>query len=197
VNVGNLVGQGGSSDLVDVSSIDPMYATLSVSEAEYLRSQKAQEEGATQQVEILLADDSTYPYEGEIVTADRAVSLATGTLQVVVSFPNPDGELRPGQFGRVRAVVGLLEDAVLVPQRAIMEQQGSKVVLVVGDDNKVALRTVYVSERHEGNFVVTDGLELGERVIIEGQLKARPGMTVDPKDEPASEEPDADATEGD
>ena len=198
VNIGNLVGRGGTSELVEVSSIDPIYATLSVSEAEYLRSQKAQEEGAVQSVQIILADDSIYPHEGEIMTADRAVALETGTLQVVVSFPNPDGELRPGQFGRVRAVVGLLEDAVLVPQRSIMEQQGAKIVLVVGDGDKVALRTVHVSERFEDSFVVTDGLEVGDRVVLEGQLKVRPGMTVDPKDKPISEEPgEADDETGD
>ena len=120
-----------------------------------------------------------------VLGVERAVALETGTLQVVTRFPNPDGLLRPGQFGRVRAVVADLEDAVLVPQRAVMEQQGTKIVYVVGDDGVVALRSLQVGPRHEGAFVVLDGLEGGERVIVEGQLKARPGAKVTVTDAPA------------
>ncbi len=196
INPGNLVGRGGNSDLVTVSSIDPMLATLSISEAEFLAFQKkATEEDEDRPVELVLADDSIYEHQGRIVTAERAVSLETGTLQLVAEFPNPatdkkhSGSLRAGQFGRVRATIGVLRQAVLVPQRAVMEQQGSQIVFVVGDDGKVALKTVQLSERFDGKFVVLSGLEGGERVIVEGQLKARPGMTVKPMDQPASSEP--------
>ena len=211
VDVGNLVGRGGSSELVTVSSIDPMRVTMAISEAEFLNFQRqdrdrrdernGDEEGTP--VTLLQADDSEYEYEGHIVTAERAVAVETGTLQLVAEFPNPEGILRPGQFGRIRASVGLLEDAVLVPQRAVMEQQSAKVVYVVDDADKVSLRTVTVSERFGDKFVVLDGLDGGERVVIEGQLKARPGMTVQVGDA-VSAEPDAgggaagdDATDGD
>ncbi len=196
VDVGNLVGVLGSSELVEVSSTDPMRATFSVSEAEYLAFRRLDKDGEKNRtVQLVLADDTIYAHEGEVVTAERAVSLETGTLQVVAEFPNPpygaftEGLLRDGQFGRIRAVTQTLPDAVLVPQRAVMEQQGTKIVLVVGDDDVVALRTVQVSERHEDAFVVIDGLDGGERVIVEGQLKARPGMKVQPTDQAASAEP--------
>ena len=117
-----------------------------------------------------------YDQPGRFNFADRQVDPTTGTIRFQASFPNPDGFLRPGQFGRVRIAVATIENAVLVPQRAIMEQQGAKIALVVGADNKVALRSVQVSVRYKKDFVVTDGLEAGDRVIVEGQMKARPGQ---------------------
>jgi membrane fusion protein (multidrug efflux system) len=198
VDVGNLVGRDGSSELVTVSSIDPMRATLSISEEEFLKFQeqdrKKKEEGRP--VQLLLADNTVYEHEGRIITAERAVSIETGTLQLVAEFPNPGspetpgGNLRAGQFGRIRAIVGILKDAVLVPQRAVMEQQSAKIVYVVEDDGKVALRSVQLGERHKDSFVVLDGLEGGEKVIIEGQIKVRPGMTAEPTDKAASSEPE-------
>lgn len=186
VDVGNLVGSGGDSELVTVSSIDPIDVTLAISEAEFLRAERElRDPDKREALTLILADDSVYPHPGELVTADRAVSLETGTLQIVTRFPNPDGLLRPGQFGRVRAVVDNLEDAVLVPQRSVMEQQGTKVVFVVDGSGTVALRSIQVGERYEGRFIVLDGLEGGEQVIIEGQLKARPGSKVTVSDAPA------------
>jgi membrane fusion protein (multidrug efflux system) len=192
VSVGNLVGRGDATQLAVVSSIDPMYVTFSISEEEYLkltRIPEDQESVPDPTYRIVLADDSVYPHEGKTVTAGREVARETGTLQVVTSFPNPDGKLRPGQFGRIRVAVATLDDAVLVPQRAVAEQQSAKVVLVVGPDDKVSMRTVEIGIRHEKWFVVRKGLKPGERVIVEGQLKARPGMTVKPVDRPVSEEP--------
>jgi membrane fusion protein (multidrug efflux system) len=205
VDVGNLVGRSGNTNLVTVSSVDPMRATLSISEAEFLHFQeedrKRQNEsggerergGAT--VELLLADDSVYAHKGEVIMAERAVAIETGTLQLVAEFPNPDGLLRPGQFGRVRATVGERKGAILVPQRAIMEQQSAKIVYIVLDDNTVALRSVQVGERYKGNFVVLNGLQENARVIVEGQIKVRPGMTVTTTDKPALSNPDT-APEG-
>jgi len=201
VSVGNLVGRGEATQLATVSLIDPMWCTFSISEVEYLHlSQLAEErretggEKAKLGISLILADDSVYEHGGEIVTAERAVNVETGTLQLVCQFPNPDsarrpgGALRPGQFGRARLTVGVLEDAVLVPQKAITERQGVKSVLVVGEGNKVALKTVQVSERHQGFFVVTEGLDGGETVIVEGLQKARPGSIVEPVDAAASAE---------
>lgn len=190
VDVGNLVGKLGDTDLVTVSSVDPMRATLSISEEEFLKfQQKGKREDGGLPVQLLLADDSVYEHVGKVITAERAVAVETGTLQLVTEFPNPDGFLRPGQFGRVRATVNELKGAVLVPQRAVMEQQSAKIVYVVDADNKVALKTVQLTERYEGNFVVVDGLEGGEKAIVEGQVKVRPGMSVVPSARAASSEP--------
>ena len=193
INVGNLVGRASSSLLATVSSVDPIYATFSISEAEYLRfvrenpGEKAEEN--SEGLELVLADDSVFPHNGRVITTERAVDQETGTLQVVAKFPNPDRALRPGQFGRIRATVAKVEGALLIPQRAVMEQQSTKVVFVVGDDNKVAVRTIQITERYDGKFLVTDGLSEGDRVIVEGQLKARPGSTVKPTTAPVSSEP--------
>jgi membrane fusion protein (multidrug efflux system) len=192
VSIGNLVGRGEATQLAVVSSIDPIYVTFSISEEEYLRvtsTRQKEMSGEETSFRIILADDSVYPHEGRIHTADREVARETGTLQIVTRFPNPDGQLRPGQFGRIQVSVTTLSDAVLVPQRAVAEQQSAKVVLVVGPDNKVSMRTIEVGIRHESDFVVTKGLKAGDRVIVEGQLKARPGMVVVPTDRPVSREP--------
>jgi membrane fusion protein, multidrug efflux system len=194
VSVGNLVGRGEATELATVSSIDPMYVTFAVSEAEYLgfvgmRKDKGEEKKDAGPISLILADDSIYAHQGKTVTVERVVSQETGTLTLVAEFPNPEGLLRDGQFGRVRAVVATLKDAVTVPQRSVMDQQGAKVVLIVGADNVVALKTVHTSVRHGDRFVIVDGLEGGEKVIVEGQMKARPGSPVKPTDKPISKEP--------
>jgi len=170
-----------------------MYVTFAISEGEFLRLEprtpEEEQEKKRMPVHLILADDSTYPLTGNIVTAGRALAEETGTLQIVTSFPNPDSRLRPGQFGRVRIQVAEYEDAVLCPQRAVMEQQGAKVVMVVEVGDVVAVRTVQVLERHGEDYVIGSGLEAGDRVIVEGQLKARPGMPVRPAEKPISSEP--------
>jgi membrane fusion protein (multidrug efflux system) len=193
VDVGNLVGRGEATALATVSSVDPMYVTFAISEAEYLRfADKARDrdkDNAGPPVDLILADDSTYEHVGRPVTVERAVAKETGTLQIVTSFPNPERKLRPGQFGRIRIQVDTHENAVLLPQRAVMEKQSAKVVFVVGENDVVALRTIQIAERYQDSFIVTDGLKAGERVIIEGQLKARPGSPVKAMDRPVSSEP--------
>lgn len=196
VNVGNLVGRGEATVLATVSSTDPIYVTFAVSEAEYLNFMaRRREQGVGDQepeptpIELLLADDTTYEFKGSIAFAERAVDISTGTLELVASFPNPTGLLRPGQFGRCRMQIELLKGAVLVPQRAIMEQQGAKFVFVVGDDSLVSLRGIEVVERSGDKFVLSGGIEAGETVIVEGHLKARPGSPVKPMDNAVSAEP--------
>lgn len=137
---------------------------------------------------MVLADGSLFPHKGRFLMAERAVDLKTGTLSVVAEFPNPDNFLRPGLFCRVRVAIDRVENAVLVPQRAVFEQQSAKVVYVVGEENKVAFRTVVVGERHTDRYIVTEGLQPGEKVIVEGQLKVRPGAVVAPTDKPITQE---------
>ncbi len=195
VDVGNLVGRGDSTLLATVSSSDPIRVQFSVSETGYLKlAKRYMESGQPARrrdapAEMILADGSVYPHRGKLRSIERAVDLQTGTLPVELEFPNPQGLLRPGQFGRLHIVMEERENALLVPQTAIQEIQGTKAVLVVDSGNKVALRTVVAEERSGDFFVVSEGLQQGERVIVEGIQKARPGMTVAPTDRPISTEP--------
>lgn len=197
VDEGNLVGRGEATVLNTVSTIDPMYVTFAITEEEYLwtqalRSESGQSEeeyDQTNPIELILADNTVYSEKGVFLVAERAVAEQTGTLQLVATFANPDALLRPGQFGRCRLRVMEVEDAVLCPQRAVMEQQGSKTVQVVGEGDVVELRSVEILERHEDAYIISKGLEGGERVVLEGQLKARPGHKVIPTDQPVSSEP--------
>jgi membrane fusion protein (multidrug efflux system) len=180
---GNLVGKGEATLLDTVSSIDPIRVYLSLSEAEYLRLaalQKTARTAAGTSLELMLADGSLYPHKGRAVIADRALDTKTGTLSIVAEFPNPDGLIRPGQFGRVRAATEVVENAILVPLRAVQEIQGAKSVLVVGADNLVTLRTIRPGETVGNLLVVRDGVQPGERVIVDGIQKARPGSPVNP-----------------
>ena len=181
VSPGNLVGKGEATLLDTVSSIDPIRVSLSISEAEYLKfNQKKAGASGGPALELLLADGSVFPHKGRVVFADRAVDLKTGTLSIVAEFQNSDGLLRPGQFGRVRAAAETAENAILVPKRAVQETQGAKSVLVVGADNVVTLRTISPGETVGDLLIVRDGVKPGERVIVDGLQKARPGSPVNP-----------------
>jgi membrane fusion protein (multidrug efflux system) len=188
VDQGNLVGKNEPTLLATVSAIDPIYADFSLAEVDYLKlapriqldpSGRVQSAGPA--LSLILADGTTFPHKGRVVFVDRAVDVKTGTITVRAAFPNPEKVVRPGQFGRVRGVVEERPNAVLVPQRAVMDQQGSKVVLVVGADDKVVLKPVTLDERIDDASIVTKGLAAGERVIVEGMQKVRPGMQVKPE----------------
>lgn len=193
-DVGSLVGTTDNSLLATVSTVDPMRVSYSASEADYLMwmrrygATEAEREakGATLEFSLILGDGSTYPHKGRFDFAERALDPRTGTLKVRVLFPNPDGLLRPGQFGRVRMKADEMPDALLVPQRAVTEIQNIKSVLVVGEDNKVQQRSVQLGERFENDFLVLGGVKAGERVIVEGLQKALPGAAVTPMDQPAT-----------
>ncbi|MBK9383600.1 MAG: efflux RND transporter periplasmic adaptor subunit [Planctomycetes bacterium] len=181
VSVGNLVGRGETTLLATLDSVDPMLVLFAIGEAELLSLQARRTPGSERtelEMELSLADGSLHPQKGRFRTAERALGLETGTMQVIAEFPNPEGKLRPGQFGRVRTSTETKKGVLLVPQRAVIEQQGARAVLVVGADNKVVMRSIVTAERWNEFFVVTEGVAAGDRVVIEGQLKARPGMTV-------------------
>jgi len=182
VSPGNLVGKGEATLLDTVSSIDPIRVQATISEAEYLRfmGQRKAGKGGNAALELILADGSVFSHKGRVVIADRAVDVKTGTLSILAEFPNPDGLLRPGQFGRVRTAVEVVENATLVPKRAVQEIQGNKSVLVVGADNLVTLRTISPGESLGDLLIVRDGVKPGERVIVDGIQKARPGSPVKP-----------------
>jgi len=131
-------------------------------------------------LDLILSDGSTYPHKGQVIFTDRQVDPQTGTIRVVGAFPNPGNILRPGQFGRVRALVGLRRGAVLVPQRCVTELQGTYEVAVVAAQNSISIRKVKVGDRVGTLWVIDDGLAAGEEVVTEGTSKVREGMTVAP-----------------
>jgi RND family efflux transporter MFP subunit len=179
VQVGNLVSQS-SAAVTTVSTLDPVKAVFTVSEQEYLSLARADALHHLQ-LKLILADGSTHPHDGRFSFADRQVDPSTGAIQMTALFPNPGNILRPGQYAMVRAVAGEDKGALLVPQPAVSELQGGYEVVVVGGDNKVATRQVQVGERVETMWVITSGLKLGERVVVEGQQKLRSGTRVQPK----------------
>ena len=181
--VGNLVGP--QSLLTTVSQLDPIKAYFIVNEQQYLafiqRNPTATERVRTEQhleLELMLADGTTYPRKGRFFAVDRQVDIQTGAIRLAGVFPNPDNVLRPGQYGRVRFVSYVRPNALLVPQKAVTELQGLHQVAVVGEDNKVNVRTIDVGERVGPMWIVESGLKPGERVVVEGVQKVREGVSV-------------------
>ncbi len=134
------------------------------------------EEAKKLRIELILGDGSLYPQTGRLYAIDRQVDVRTGTLRVAALFPNPTNMLRPGQFVRVRVLIGTRQGALLIPQRAVMELQGSYQVAVVGHDNKVEMRPVKPGERVGALWVIDEGLKPGERVVAEGVQKVKQGI---------------------
>lgn len=183
--VGNLVGP--QIVLTTVSQVEPVKAYFTVSEQEYLAFVKrnptvASREARERQLELelILSDGSTYPRKGKFFAADRQVDIQTGSIRLAGLFSNPGNVLRPGQFGRVRFVSYIRPGALLVPQKAVVELQGSYQIAAVGNDNKVTLRTVKVGERTGAMWIIDEGLKPGERVVVEGVQKVRDSMLVHP-----------------
>lgn len=184
VDEGNLVGRNEATLLATVSASDPLLVNFSVSEIEYLKltdpATAGQRAGALR-FDLLLSDESIHPHQGTFRVLDRVVDPQTGTMKVEATFPNPGSYLRPGQFARVRVAIAEKENALLVPQRAVQELQGAKTVMVVDQENKVAVRTITLGDKVEKDVIVLDGLNSGERVIVEGMQKVRPGSQVNPQ----------------
>jgi membrane fusion protein (multidrug efflux system) len=189
VSVGNLVGHGQATVLSTISAINPIKVIFGIPESGFLFLKRKKGKDISTELLMILSDNTPYPEKGRAIFVDRAVDIKTGTLEVQGEFPNPDGLLRPNQFGRIRLAIATAENALLIPQKAVMEQQSTKVVFVVGDDGKVVQRTVSLGPTSESFFIVSEGLKAGERVIVEGQQKARPGMVVTPTEQPLTQEP--------
>lgn len=184
VDEGNLVGRTDATLLATVSLSNPLLVDFNISEVEFLKiTQDNRGNRDDLRFQLILSDDTTHPSPGIFKVVDRTVDPTTGTMKVEASFPNPGSYLRPGQFAKVRVPVSELENAVLVPQRAIQELQGAKTVLVVDAQNKVLVRTVKLGDKSDNYFVVLEGLKAGERVIVEGMQKAKPGSEVRPTSE--------------
>ncbi|HUA20822.1 MAG TPA: efflux RND transporter periplasmic adaptor subunit [Bryobacteraceae bacterium] len=179
VQVGNLVGPT-SNAVTTVSTLDPIRANFTVGEQEYLSLARADALHKLQ-LQVILADGSVHPHPGRFFYADRQVDQNTGAIQMTALFPNPGNLLRPGQYAKVRAVVGIDRGAMLVPQPAVTELQGGYEVTVVGPDNRVAIRQVKVGDRVGTLWVISEGLKPGERVVVEGQQDLHTGALVTPK----------------
>jgi RND family efflux transporter MFP subunit len=186
VQVGNLVGP--STVLTAVSQVSPIKVYFPISEQEYLRMADGGGPGSVDflthasriPLQLTLADGSAYPHPGRIIFADRQVNTQTGTIQIVGEFPNSRNLLRPGQYARIQTPTGNLTGALLVPQAAVNQQQGTYQVSVVGADNRAQLRTVEVGPRVGTLWVITTGLKPGERVVAVGADKAKEGELVNP-----------------
>jgi RND family efflux transporter MFP subunit len=187
LQVGALVNLS-SGPVTSVSTVDPIKVYFTVGEPQYLDWRRRFPTEASRleadknlRLQLILADGSVYPHDGTFYFADRQVDVGTGAIRIAGLFPNPGNILRPGGYGKVRAVVRLQQGALLVPQRAVTELQGGYQVAVVGADDKVSIRPVTVGDRVGTEWVIAEGLHPGERVVAEGVQKVRAGAHVNPK----------------
>jgi len=183
-NIGDLVGTDQRTLLATVSQIDPILVQFPISEQEYLRLRGfflAKDSQLQSSLELILSDGSIYPIKGKIDIVGREVESSTGTLRIRAIFSNPGNVLRPGQYSRIRAATSVRKDALLVPQRAVQELQGEFELAVVGPDNKIAFRTVKAGDRVGSYWVIDQGLNPSDRVVIEGLQDIKTGQTVDAK----------------
>jgi RND family efflux transporter MFP subunit len=183
VQIGNLVNQ--TAALTSVSQVNPIKAYFPISEQEYMHYAARINAHNQQEVpsdappfDLILSDGSVYPHKGTLLLTDRQVDVTTGSIRLVCAFPNPNNILRPGQFGRVRAAGETRNGALLVPQRAVTELQGTYQVAVVGSDDKVGIRSVKPGERVGSMWIIENGVRVGETVVVEGLQKVRDGSLV-------------------
>ena len=187
--VGDFVGRPPNPVILNtMSRIDSIHVRFSISEQEYLdlvRRVTAQPEGRAQarktEFEMVLADGSIYPRKGTLVYLQRQIDASTGTLLLEASFPNPDKMVRPGQFAKVRAVFDEVKGATVIPTRAVTELQGQYIVYAVGPDNKAQFRKVQLGPKLGSLQIIEQGVDPGERIVVEGIQKVRPDMTLSPK----------------
>lgn len=187
LQVGALVSPA-SGAVTSVSTVDPIKVYFTVSEPQYLgwRKRFPTEESRVAadknlRLQLILADGSTYGHDGTFFFADRQINESTGAIRIAGLFPNPNNVLKPGGYAKVRAVVEIQHDALLVPQRAVSELQGGYQVAVVDSDNKVTIRSVAVGPQVDSRWVIASGLNPGERIVAEGVQKVRTGSRINPK----------------
>jgi membrane fusion protein (multidrug efflux system) len=192
--IGDLVDPARPQPLTTVSKIDPIVVATPISEREYLRiaakireslGQGPSTEGGPR-LELVLADGSVHPHEGHVAVVGREVDPTTGTILLKSAFPNPDLTVRPGQYARVRVAVEVLKDALVVPQRAVTEMQGTHQVAVIGPDDVVEMRVVKLGPEDGSDVVLQDGVAANERVVVEGIQKVRNGTKVAPQTDVAA-----------
>jgi len=186
LQVGALVSPA-SGVITTVSTLDPIKVYFTISEQEYIdfarrfpTAEARQADLSQLELELVLADGTTYPKKGKFDFADRQVDVRTGAIRIAGLFPNPGNNLRPGQYGRVRRA-RVQPGALLIPQQAVMELQGTRLIAAVDAHNKVSIRPVRLGETVGSDWIVREGVKPGERVVVEGLQKVRQGVEVDPK----------------
>ncbi len=187
LQVGALVSPA-SGVITTVSTVDPIKVYFTASEQEYIEytrrfptAEQRQANNRRLELELILADGSVYPHKGRFDFADRQVDVRTGAIRLAGLFPNPGNSLRPGQYGLVRAAIQVQHDALLIPQEAVFDLQGTHQVAVVDGSNHVAIRAATLGDTVGRQWIVREGVKPGERVIVEGLQKVRTGMLVDPQ----------------
>jgi membrane fusion protein, multidrug efflux system len=187
-HVGDLVGPG-TKALTSISQVDPIKAAVNVGEqsfTEFITDHPDPDERERYlqglEFDLRLADGNPYPHKGKFYAEDRNLDTKTGSIRMEFTFPNPGNRLRPGQFGKVRAVIKVVKGALVIPEQAVTELQGNRLVAVVDSDNKIAMRPVKLGERSAGMWQVIDGVKLDEKVVVQGLMKVPPGSTVTVKE---------------
>jgi len=181
--VGGLVSPNSMQPLTTIVPLDPIWVRFKVSESERLpwTGRGSGTPGGALPLTLVLADQSEFPFTGRIENSLNQVDPKTGTLELQASFPNPQHTVLPGQFGRVRVQTTIRKNAILVPQKAVQQLQSMQTVYTVGPDDKVLMRAVTTGDRVGSSWIIEQGLQPGERVIVEGQMKVRPGVKVQPR----------------
>lgn len=187
-HVGDLVGPG-TGALTSISQVDPINVAVNIGEqsfTEFITDHPDPDERERflqgLQFELFLADGSHYPHKGKFYAEDRNLDAKTGSIRMEFTFPNPGNRLRPGQFGKVQAVVKIAKGALVIPEQAVTELQGNRLVAVVGSENKIAMRPVKLGERSGGMWQVLEGVKPGEKVVVQGLMKVPPGSPVTVKE---------------
>jgi membrane fusion protein (multidrug efflux system) len=187
-HVGDLVGPG-TGPLTSISQVDPIKAAVNIGEqsfTEFITDHPDPDERERYlqglEFDLALADGSPYPHKGKFYAEDRNLDAKTGSIRMEFTFPNPGNRLRPGQFGKVRAVIKVAKGALVIPEPAVTELQGNRLVAVVDGGNKIAMRPVKLGERSAGMWQVIDGVKPGEKVVVQGLMKVPPGSTVTVKE---------------
>jgi RND family efflux transporter MFP subunit len=187
-HVGDLVGPG-TGPLTTISQVDPIKTAVNVGEqsfTEFITDHPDPDERERYlqglEFDLRLADGNPYPHKGKFYAEDRNLDTKTGSIRMEFTFPNPGNRLRPGQFGKVRTVIKVVKGALVIPEQAVTELQGNRLVAVVDSDNKIAMRPVKLGERSAGMWQVIDGVKLDEKVVVQGLMKVPPGSTVTVKE---------------
>jgi membrane fusion protein (multidrug efflux system) len=187
-HVGDLVGPG-TGALTTISQVDPIKAAVNVGEqsfTEFITDHPDPDERERYlqglQFDLFLADGTQYPHKGKFYSEDRNLDPKTGAIRMELTFANPGNRLRPGQFGKVRTVVKVAKGALVIPEQAVTEIQGNRLVAVVDSENKIAMRPVKMGEHSGGMWQVIDGVKSGERVVVQGLMKVPPGSPVTVKE---------------
>ena len=187
-HVGDLVGPG-TGPLTTISQVDPIKTAVNVGEqsfTEFITDHPDPDERERYlqglEFDLRLADGNPYPHKGKFYAEDRNLDTKTGSIRMELSFSNPGNRLRPGQFGKVRAVIKVAKGALVIPEQAVTELQGNRLVAVVDSENKIAMRPVKLGERSAGMWQVIDGVKLDEKVVVQGLMKVPPGSTVTVKE---------------